>query len=63
MVRKFLKLLGVGVLSGAACRSGSMLIDALFPKGFGGFLSRFNKPRDESVDQPEKKYLQLWGRG
>lgn len=62
MIRKFLKLMGVGVVSGAACRLGSMLADALFPGGFGGFLSRLSKPKDEDDDRPKKKYLQLWQR-
>ena len=62
-MKKLLKLFGVGLLSGAACRMGSMLADALFPGGLGGFLSRFNKPKDEDDNQPKKKrYLQLWQR-
>lgn len=54
-MRKLLKLLGVGVLSGAACRFGGMLADALFPRGLGEFLSRFNTPRDENENQTQRK--------
>lgn len=62
MIRKFLKLVGVGVVSGAACRMGSMLADALFPGGIGGLLSRFNKPREED-DQPKRRNLPVRRRG
>lgn len=57
-MKKLLKLFGVGLMSGAACRMGSMLADALFPGGLGGFLSRFTRPRDEDVDQPKRRQLQ-----
>ena len=63
MIRKFLKLIGVGLASGAACRLGSMLADALFPKGLGGFLSRFNKPKDEEENQAEKSIFLTQNRG
>jgi hypothetical protein len=64
MFKKFLKLLGVGVVSGAACRAGSMLMESLFPNGLGGFLSRFNEPEDEE-NRPKKRkkrkmYLPRW---
>ena len=62
MIRKLLKLVGVGVVSGAACRMGSMLADALFPGGLGGLLSRFNKPREED-DQPKRSNLPVRRRG
>lgn len=62
MFKKFLKLMGVGLVSGAACRMGSMLADALFPGGLGGVLSRFNKPKDENTNQPRSKYLKVWQR-
>ena len=62
-MRKLLKLIGVGLLSGAACRFGSMLADALFPRGLGEYVSRFNKPRDEDKESTKKKrYLQVWQR-
>lgn len=62
MIKKFLKILGVGIASGAACRAGCMLMDALFPKGLGGFLSRYTQPEDEEGDQPKKRtrYLPRW---
>ena len=61
-MKKLLKLIGVGVMSGAACRMGSMLADALFPGGLGGFLSRFNKPKEEDDNRPKKKNRLLWRR-
>ena len=63
MFGKFLKIVGVGVVSGAACRAGCMLMDALFPNGFGGVSSRFNKPEDEYGCHPKKRrkmYLTRW---
>ena len=62
MIKKLLKLVGVGVVSGAACRLGSMLADALFPGGLGELVSRFNKPKDEKKKQPKTRYLQVWQR-
>lgn len=53
-MKKLFKLFGCGFLSGAACRLGSMLIDALFPKGLGRFLASFNEPEEEE-DQSKKK--------
>lgn len=62
MIRKLLNLVGVGIVSGAACRAGSMLMDALFPRGLGEFLSRFNKPKDEEC-QTRKSNLPIRRRG
>ena len=52
-MKKLFKLLGVGLLSGAACRMGSMLADAFFPKGLGGFLARFRARNEDQTDKDE----------
>lgn len=64
-IKNLLKLIGVGVVSGGACRLGSMLIDALFPNGLRKFLSKSEEPKQENENQPKKKqtFLQRWVRG
>ena len=63
-MRKLLKLFGAGVLSGAGYKLGCMMADALFPKGIGGFLSRFNKPKEEennkSSNNRNNLFLKVW---
>jgi hypothetical protein len=50
-MRKLLKLFGIGLLSGAAARAGCMMMDALFPRGFGDFLAKL---RAKIEDRSEK---------
>lgn len=52
---KLLKLLGIGIVSGAACRMGSMLMDGLFPRGLGEIISRF-KTRNEDQSEERNTY-------
>jgi hypothetical protein len=41
MIKKIFTALGVGLLGGIGTRCGVMLVETLFPNGFGGLLSRF----------------------
>lgn len=52
-MNKLLKLFGVGILTGAGTRAGIMLMESLFPNGFGGLLSNF-KVRNEVPPETEQ---------
>lgn len=57
-MRKLLKLFGVGLLSGAAARAGCMMMEALFPRGFGDFFARLRariEDRSERYKEEERK--------
>lgn len=53
-MKNLLKLIGVGIVSGAACRLGSMMTDVLFPKGLHKFYSDY-KERKVAIAQTKKE--------
>lgn len=59
-MKKLLKLFGVGILTGAGTRAGIMLMESLFPNGFGELLSNIKvgnttQPTTENTNAVTKR--------
>lgn len=52
-MKNLLKVFGIGLLGGMGTRAGCMLMEAMFPKGLGGFFKWINTPPKE---EPEVRY-------
>lgn len=53
-MKKLLKLFGVGILTGAGTRAGIMLMESLFPNGFGALLAGFKTGNNTQTETENK---------
>ena len=54
-MKGLLRAFGIGLMGGMGSRAGGMIVDAMFPKGLGGFFEWINTPPKE---EPEIRYQQ-----
>lgn len=63
-MRKLLTIFGGGIITGTACRIGSMLADAMFPNGLSDVVSKFKKkPENEQNQSEPENYKPIRGKG